>query len=67
MNTIHERLAATKLDQRFALRVPETAEALGLSRSKVYDLIGRGIIPSVRLDGSIRVPVDALKKILEVS
>jgi excisionase family DNA binding protein len=66
MNVIQERLAAINLDRRLALRVPETAEVLGISRSKAYDLIGRQVIPSIRLAGSIRVPVDALKKLLEV-
>ena len=65
MDSIEKRLEAENIGSRFALRVPETAEAQGISRSKAYDLIGRGLIPSVRLGGSIRVPVAALKKLLE--
>ena len=65
MDLIEKRLEAVNVNTRFALRVPETAEVLGISRSKTYELIGRGVIPSVRLGGSIRVPVDALKKLLE--
>ncbi len=42
------------------LRVEEAAEALGLSRSKVYDLIARGEIPSVRVGTSVRVNSRAL-------
>jgi excisionase family DNA binding protein len=39
----------------------EVGDALGVCRSKAYALISRGIIPSIRIDGSVRVPVAALK------
>jgi excisionase family DNA binding protein len=45
---------------RLLLTVSEAAESLGISRSKLYQLISAGIIRSVRIDGSRRVPVDAL-------
>jgi excisionase family DNA binding protein len=47
--------------QRLAYRVPEAADALGVSRAKAYELISRGEIPSIRVGSSIRVPVDALR------
>jgi excisionase family DNA binding protein len=47
--------------ERLMLRPTEAADAIGVSRSKAYDLIARGEIPSVRLGGSVRVPVDALR------
>lgn len=45
---------------KLLLTVSEAAESLGISRSKLYQLISAGIIRSVRIDGSRRVPVDAL-------
>jgi excisionase family DNA binding protein len=48
--------------QRLLLRPSEVAEMLGLGRSKTYDLIARGVIPSVKIDGAIRVPVDRLRE-----
>ncbi|GAA3759489.1 helix-turn-helix domain-containing protein [Salinactinospora qingdaonensis] len=46
--------------QRLLLTVPEAARALAISRSKLYELIGSGVLRSVRIDGSRRVPVEAL-------
>ena len=46
---------------RLLLTVPEAAEALAISRSKLYELIAAGRIRSVRIDGSRRVPVEALR------
>lgn len=41
------------------LRVREVAALLGVSRSRVYDLIGKGAIPAIRIDGALRVPRSA--------
>lgn len=46
---------------RLLLTVPEAAEALVISRSKLYELIAAGLVRSVRIDGSRRVPVEALE------
>jgi excisionase family DNA binding protein len=46
---------------RLLLTVPEAAEALAISRSKLYELIAAGLVRSVRIDGSRRVPVEALQ------
>lgn len=40
---------------KYLYRVPEVAEFLSLSRSKVYVLIQSGALPSVRIDGSRRI------------
>lgn len=45
---------------RLLLTVEETASALNLGRSKVYDLISKGELPSIKIHGSRRVPVDLL-------
>lgn len=34
---------------------------LAISRSKLYELIGAGTVRSIRIDGSRRVPVEALE------
>ena len=47
------------------LRPAEAATALGVSRSKIYELLSRRVIPSVRLDGSIRVPAIQLQAWIE--
>jgi len=40
----------------------EAADALGLGRSKTYQLIADGTLPSVRIGKSIRVPIEALRR-----
>jgi excisionase family DNA binding protein len=42
------------------LRIGDVATALSISRSMAYKLVASGEIPSVKLGGSIRVPVSAL-------
>lgn len=47
---------------RLRLTVPEAAEALAISRSKLYELLASGAIASIRIDGSRRIPVTALEE-----
>ena len=42
---------------RLLMTVPEAAEALAISRSKLYELLASGAIASIRIDGSRRIPV----------
>jgi excisionase family DNA binding protein len=46
---------------RLLLTVTEAAESLAISRSKLYELLATGLVRSVRIDGSRRVPVEALE------
>jgi excisionase family DNA binding protein len=46
---------------KLLLNVPEAAAALAISRSKVYELFAAGVVRSIRIDGSRRVPVEALE------
>lgn len=46
---------------RFLLTVSEAAAALAISRSKLYELLTAGTVPSIRIDGSRRIPVTALQ------
>lgn len=51
--------------ERLLLRVPEAAEALGVSRSHMYELIQAGRVPVVRLGASVRVPRAWLVRLVE--
>jgi len=46
---------------RLLLAASEAAEALAIPRSKLYELFAAGLIRSVRIDRSRRVPVEALE------
>jgi excisionase family DNA binding protein len=46
---------------RLLLRPTEAAEVIGLGRSKIYELLATGELPSIRIGSSVRVPVDALR------
>jgi excisionase family DNA binding protein len=43
------------------LRPAEASEMLGVSRAKCYELIASGQIPSVKLGGCVRVPLEEFK------
>ena len=45
---------------RLLLTVPEAAEALAISRSKLYQLIASGAVDSILIGGSRRIPLTAL-------
>ena len=59
MTAISDRYAST--GPRLLLTVPEAAAALAISRSKLYELFAAGLVRSVRVDGSRRVPVETLE------
>jgi len=44
------------------LRVEEVAQTLSLGRSKVYELIASGELPSITIGSARRVPTEALQK-----
>ncbi|MGE0539822.1 MAG: excisionase family DNA-binding protein [Dehalococcoidia bacterium] len=47
---------------KLLLKPIEAAELVGLGRSKCYEMIRDGTIPSVRLGKSVRIPADALRR-----
>jgi excisionase family DNA binding protein len=53
-----------EVEPRWLLRVDECARRLGLGRTKIYELIGTGEIPSVRIGGVLRIPAEALREAL---
>jgi excisionase family DNA binding protein len=50
---------------KLLLTVDEAAEALGLSRWKLYALLRSGRLRSVKLDGSRRIAASALAEFVE--
>jgi excisionase family DNA binding protein len=44
------------------LTVPEAAEALAISRRKLYELLASCAIASIRVEGSRRIPLTALEE-----
>jgi len=54
-------LAFAHHGERLLYRVGEAAEMLGISRSKAWELVARGEIDSVKIDGARRIAPTALK------
>jgi putative molybdopterin biosynthesis protein len=52
-------------EQHEWLKVPEVAKVLRIARSRAYELVARGEIPSVRIGRSVRVGRRELERWLE--
>ena len=50
------------MDEKLLLRVEEAAKLCSLGRSKMYELIMAGEIPSIRVGRAVRVPAEALRE-----
>ena len=50
------------MDEVRLLRLAAVAELLSISKTKAYELVASGEIPSVRLGRSVRVPLKALRE-----
>lgn len=48
--------------EKLLLRPTEVAEALGVGRSKAYQMMASGLLPVVRIGKSVRVPVVQLRE-----
>jgi excisionase family DNA binding protein len=48
------------MTERMLLRPREAADALGIGRSKLYELLQKGTLDSVRIGACRRIPLDAL-------
>ena len=53
------------LNERLLLRIDEVAALIGVSRTTAYALVNRGELPSIRIGGLLRIPNDALRKLIE--
>src|ERR1035437_8981878 len=51
--------------EKLLLKPAEVGELTGMGKSKTYELIAAGIIPSVRIGKSVRVPADRLRRWIE--
>jgi excisionase family DNA binding protein len=51
--------------ERLMLRPAEFAEAIGVSRSKGYEILGQGDVASVKVGSCVRVPVSEVKRWIE--
>ncbi len=53
--------------ERLLIRPAEVARMMGISRAKVYELIGSGALPAVRIAGGrlLRIPLSALTRLAE--
>ena len=49
------------MNNKLLLKVEEAAERLSLSRASVYELMGCGLIESVKIGRSRRIPAAALE------
>jgi excisionase family DNA binding protein len=64
---VHGCITVVHMDhtpERDAYTVGEAAERLGLSRSGLYKLIGKGEIVTVKLGGSRRITPEAIRDFL---
>ena len=50
--------------EKVLLTPTEAAEALGIGRSKLYELMRAGVLESVRIGASRRVPTVALEQLI---
>ncbi len=51
--------------QRLLLRIPEVAETLGIGRTKIYEMIATGELPTIRVGRAVRISVCTLQKWVE--
>lgn len=50
---------------KLLLTPEEAARAIGLGRTKVYELLRAGVLESVQIGSARRVPVEALREFVE--
>ena len=50
---------------KLLLTSTEAASALGIGRSKLYELMRRGVLPSVLIDGCRRIPWKSIESYVE--
>jgi len=51
--------------EKMVLKPSEVSEVLGIGRTRAYELLSTGELPSIRIGKSIRIPVTALKQWME--
>jgi excisionase family DNA binding protein len=61
VRTRHSDICGGISVNKLLYRVEEAASILSLGRSKTYELIARGAIRAVKIDGATRIPSDELR------
>ncbi len=51
--------------EKLLLRPMEAAEIMSVCRSRMYQLLATGALPSIRIGRSVRIPVAALNRWIE--
>ena len=51
--------------EKLLLKPAEVTEMLGIARSRVYEMLTRRELPSVRIGSSVRIPASALQQWIE--
>ena len=49
-------------DEKALLRPADLAPLLDVSRSRIYQLISTGVLPAIRVGGSLRIPREAFER-----
>ena len=47
------------------MRVEDAAKYLAIGRSTLYELIAQGAVPTVHIGRAVRIPTEALKRLVE--
>jgi excisionase family DNA binding protein len=47
------------------LTIPEAARILAIGRSTLYELIGRGELPTVHLGRAVRIPLEGIRALVD--
>jgi excisionase family DNA binding protein len=50
------------VDAKLLLTIPEAAERVGLGRTKLYELIQSGELPTVRIGRAVRISAERLRE-----
>jgi excisionase family DNA binding protein len=53
------------MSEKILLRVEEAASLLSIGRTRAYELVRLGVIPSIRLGRCVRIPREALVRWIE--
>ncbi len=51
--------------EKILLKPMEVAELIGIGRTKIYEMLARGELPSIHIGRVVRIPVSALNKWVE--
>jgi excisionase family DNA binding protein len=55
------------MNERLFYRVTELAELIGCSKTKAYELVASGAVPSTRIGGLLRIPAEAVRKMAQTN